>query len=241
MISNKITNVETSRKGCITIGRLAPDFTASSTEGPITLSQYRGKWVLLFYEPGDFSPTATSELIAFANAFHEFEKRNVQLIGVTIDSNLSDIEWLFDIYLKTGIRMPFPLISDRNAEIGELYDIVNPDNLYEISVRDVFVISPAQYIRAIITYPISCGLNIYELLRVIDSLETTDEFNVYTPSNWMPGDPVLAPAPQTLDEAIQRWNNQAELGLSCYMWYYCLIYLSSDENSNSHNSNARSQ
>jgi peroxiredoxin (alkyl hydroperoxide reductase subunit C) len=222
---------------CITLGRIAPDFTASSTQGPITLSQYRGKWVVLFYEPGDFSPTATSELIAFAQLQPEFEKRNVQLIGVTIDSNLADIDWLFDILQYTGIKITFPLISDRNAEVARLYDIVNPDRIYEVSVRDAFIISPAQNIRAIISYPISCGLNIYEMLRVIDSLQTTDQFNVYTPSNWMPGDPVLVRAPQTFEEAIQMWNSQEGLEISCSMWYYCYRYLNSNNNPGSNNTN----
>jgi len=212
---------------CITLGRIAPDFTASSTEGPITLSQYRGKWVVLFYEPGDFSPTATSELISFTQLHSEFEKRNVQLIGVTIDSNLADIEWLVDIFQHTGVKVTFPLISDRNAEIARLYDIVSPDRIYEVTVRDVFIISPTQHIRAIISYPISCGLNIYELLRVIDSLQTTEQYNVYTPSNWVPGGPVIIPAPQTFEEAFQKLNNQNELGITCNMWYYCYQYLSS--------------
>lgn len=222
------SNVHTNsigRTDCITLGRIAPDFTASSTEGPLTLSQYRGRWVVLFYEPGDFSPTATSELIAFTQLHHEFEKRNVQLIGVTIDSNLADIEWLVDILQHTGVRVTFPLISDRNAEIARLYDIVNPDRIYEVSVRDAFIISPTQHIRAIISYPISCGLNTYEMLRVIDSLQTTDQFKVYTPSNWMPGDPVIVPAPQTFEEAIQTLINQEESGIGCSMWYYCYQYL----------------
>lgn len=227
---------DVSRRDCITIGRVAPDFTAQSTEGPITLSQYRGKWVLLFYEPGDFSPTATSELIEFTQLYPEFEKRNVQLLGVTIDSNLADIEWLFNILQNTGNRIQFPLIADRNVEIARLYDIVNPDRIYEVSVRDVFIISPSQNIRAIITYPVTCGLNVYELLRVIDSLQTTDQFNVYTPANWIPGNPVIVPAPQTIDEAIQRWNNQSDLGLNCNMWYYCFKSLSSDNSSNNLNS-----
>ncbi len=184
---------------CITLGRIAPDFTASSTQGPITLSQYRGKWVVLFYE--------------------------------------ADIDWLFDILQYTGIKITFPLISDRNAEVARLYDIVNPDRIYEVSVRDAFIISPAQNIRAIISYPISCGLNIYEMLRVIDSLQTTDQFNVYTPSNWMPGDPVLVRAPQTFEEAIQMWNSQEGLEISCSMWYYCYRYLNSNNNPGSNNTN----
>lgn len=214
-------NIDHIRRGCITIGRIAPDFTASSSQGPITLSQYRGKWVVLFYEPGDFYATATTELIAFEQLRSEFEKRNVQLVGVTIDSNLADLEWLYDIYLKTGIKISYPLISDRNAEIASLYDIINPDNIYEVSVRDVFIIGPSQTIRAVVTYPLTSGLNIYELLRLIDSLEVYDQYNVYTPSNWMPGDPVLTPSPNTLDELIARVDEQSEMNINCISWYTC--------------------
>lgn len=230
MISKKIiklNNIIRSNE-CITLGRIAPDFTASSTQGPITLSQFRGKWVVLFYEPGDFYSTSTSELIAFTQLYSEFERRNVQLIGVTIDSNLSDIEWLFDINQHLGISIPFPLISDRNAEIARLYDVVSPDRVYEVSVRNVFIMSPNQYILAIIAYPLSCGLNIYEILRVIDSLQVTENYNLYTPSNWMPGSPLLTPAPHTIEEATQRWNNQESLDLDCGMWYYCFKYLNLD-------------
>ena len=210
-----------SRRGCITIGRIAPDFTAQSSQGVITLSQFRGKWVVLFYEPGDFYASATTELIAFEQLRSEFEKRNVQLVGVTIDSNLADLDWLYDIYLKTGIKISYPLISDRKAEIARLYDLVNPDNIYEVSVRDVFIISPSQNIRAILTYPLATGLNIYEILRLIDALQVVDQYNVITPSNWMPGDPVLTPPPNTFDELILKVNEQANVNNNCISWYAC--------------------
>lgn len=216
-----------SRRGCITIGRIAPDFTAQSTQGIITLSQFRGKWVVLFYEPGDFHSVATTELIAFEQLRSEFEKRNVQLIGVTIDSNLADLDWVYDIYLKTGIKISYPLISDRNAEIARLYDIINPDNIYEVSVRDVFVIGPSQTVRAIITYPLTTGLNIYEILRLIDSLQVAEQYNVITPSNWMPGDPVLIPPPNTIEELITRVDEQSEMDINCISWYTCFKNLES--------------
>lgn len=214
-------NEELIRKGCITLGRVAPDFTAQSSQGPITLSQYEGKWVVLFYEPGDFYATATTELVAFEQLRSEFEKRNVQLLGVTIDSSFADLEWLYDIYLKTGVKISYPLISDRTAEIARLYDLVNPDNIYEVSVRDVFIIGPTQHIRAVVSYPITCGLNIYELLRLIDSLQTTDQYNVLTPSNWMPGQPVLTDQPHTFNELIANMEEQSEENINCISWYVC--------------------
>ena len=166
MINNNISNREMQISNCVTIGRIAPDFTALSTHGPITLSQYRGKWVLLFSQPGDFTSVSTTELISFAQTYGEFVKRNVELLGITIDNNYSDIGWVIDIYNTTGIMIPFPIIEDRNAEIARKYGMVNPDRIYEDSVRDAFIISPTQEIKAIITYPLTCGRNTFELLRV---------------------------------------------------------------------------
>ncbi|MEL7650115.1 MAG: peroxiredoxin [Sedimentibacter sp.] len=223
MISNYVASeTENERpKNCITIGRLAPDFTASSTQGVITLSQYRGKWVLFFSQPGDFTPVSTTELISFTQLHQEFINRNVQLLAITIDSTFSDIDWLVDIYEKTGLIIPFPLMSDRNAAVANLYGMVNPDRVFEESVRDAFIIDPEGKIRAIITYPVSCGRNTYELLRVIDSIQLTQEHNFYTPADWMPGQPVIVPPPHTLEEALKR-NSQAEIsGRNCMDWYLC--------------------
>ncbi|MDI9495801.1 MAG: peroxiredoxin [Bacillota bacterium] len=212
-------------RACLTIGRIAPDFTAMTTDGPITLSQYRGKWVLLFSHPGDFTPVCTSEFIAFAQLHPEFEKRNVQLLGVSIDSNPAHIGWLYDIYLMTGIIMPFPLIADRDANVAELYGMVNPDRIYEQSVRDVFIIDPNQRIRSILAYPASNGRNMYELLRLIDALQVSTTYGVSTPANWMPGDPVIVPVASTLEEALERGGSPQD-DLTCFAWWYCFTDLS---------------
>lgn len=205
----------------ITIGRVAPDFTALTTQGPITLSQFRGKWVLLFSHPGDFTPVCTSEFISFANLYDEFVKRNVQLIGISIDSNPAHLGWFVSILENSGITIPFPLIADRNAEISMLYGMVNPDRIYEQSVRDVFIIDPVQRIRSILAYPATNGRNMYELLRLIDALQVSTEYRVSTPANWMPGDPVIVPVPTTFDDVLKRINDPASLGLECIDWYYC--------------------
>ncbi len=206
---------------CLTIGRIAPDFTAITTQGTITLSQYAGKWVLLFSHPGDFTPVCTSEFIAFTQLASEFEERNVQLLGLSIDSNPSHLEWVYNIYEFTGLTIPFPLISDRDAVISSLYGMVNPDRIYEQSVRDVFIIDPTRRIRSILTYPASNGRNIYELLRLIDALQTTDKYNVSTPANWMPGQPVIVPVPYTYEGLLERENDPEGLGLQCLQWYMC--------------------
>nr|WP_300093626.1 peroxiredoxin [Sedimentibacter sp.] len=222
-------------EGCITIGRLAPDFVASSTHGVVTMSQFRGKWVLFFSQPGDFTPVSETELISFTQLYHEFEKRNVQLLGITIDSTLADIEWLMDISMRTGITVPFPLLSDRNAEIANLYNMVNPDRVYEESVRDLFIINPDGKIRAIQTYPVSCGRNTYELLRLIDSLQLTEVHNLYTPANWMPGEPVIVPPPHTLEGAMQRIKGESELPIKCSSWYLCFRDYNSINDNNQNN------
>lgn len=206
---------------CLTIGRIAPDFTAITTEGPITMSQYRGKWVLFFSHPGDFTPVCTSEFIAFTQLYEEFEKRNVQLLGISIDSNPSHLGWFYDILNMTGIKIPFPLIADRDAHIADLYGMVNPDRIYEQSVRDVFFIDPNQRIRAILAYPATNGRNIYELLRLLDALQVTNTYGVSTPANWMPGDPVIIPVAQTFDEVIERASDPESLDLNCLAWWYC--------------------
>lgn len=206
---------------CLSIGRIAPDFTAITTRGVITLSQYSGKWVLLFSHPGDFTPVCTSEFIAFAQLNSEFERRNVQLLGISIDSNPAHLAWLYNIQQFTGIEIPFPLIADRDAEISRLYGMVNPDRIYEESVRDVFIIDPNRKIRSILTYPATNGRNMYELLRLIDALQTTDRYLVSTPANWVPGQPVIVPPPYTYEGLLERASTPPSPEMHCFQWYFC--------------------
>lgn len=214
-------NINNVNEGCITIGRIAPDFTALSTEGVVTLSQYIGKWVVLVSEPGDFAATSTTSLIELTRHYEEFVKRNVQIIVLTIDNNFANIEWKNNIVNAYGIVVPFPLLEDRNADIAKKYGIVNPDRNYEESVRDLFIISPQGKIRAILTYPASCGRNTYEILRIIDSLQLTDTYNVYTPSNWVPGNPVMIPTTHNFNEAMRRLYEGESVGIYCTDWYSC--------------------
>ncbi len=223
--SNNVENINNNNSNicreCLTIGRIAPDFTAITTEGPITMSQFRGQWVLFFSHPGDFTPVCTSEFISFAQLYPEFEKRNVQLLGISIDSNPSHLAWLYNILEFTGIKIPFPVIADRDSVIAAMYGMVNPDRIYEQTVRDVFIIDPTQRIRAILTYPATNGRNMYEILRLIDALQVTDEFKVNTPANWMPGDPVIIPYPNTFDGLLERANNPDYEDANCVQWYLC--------------------
>ncbi len=200
---------------------MAPDFTALSTDGIVTLSQYRGKWVVIISEPGNFASTSTSSLIALSTYFDEFAKRNVQILVVTIDNNFSNIEWKMNIFNTYGIIVPFPILEDRDAQIANMYGMVNPDRIYEESVRDIFIINPQGRIKAILTYPVSCGRNTFEILRIIDSLQLTDAYNVYTPANWIPGDPVVLPTTQNFNEAMLRQQGQS--GFNCPNWYTCYL------------------
>ena len=209
------------RNSCLTIGRMAPYFTALSTDGIVTLSQYRGKWVVIISEPGNFASTSTSSLIALSTYFDEFAKINVQILVVTIDNNFSNIEWKMNIFNTYGIIVPFPILEDRDAQIANMYGMVNPDRIYEESVRDIFIINPQGRIKAIFTYPVSCGRNTFEILRIIDSLQLTDAYNVYTPANWIPGDPVVLPTTQNFNEAMLRQQGQS--GFNCPNWYTCYL------------------
>ncbi|MGB4661469.1 MAG: redoxin domain-containing protein, partial [Mobilitalea sp.] len=161
-LNNNINNQENERRTeCVTIGRLAPDFTALSTQGYIKLSDYRGKWVLLSSNPMGFTPVSTTEIIAAAQNYSEFQKRNTQLLSLTTDNNFANLAWIYDISQNTGVTIPFPIITDRNYTLSELYGMYNPDRVYEESVRDVFIINPVGKIMAIITLPVSCGIGVF--------------------------------------------------------------------------------
>lgn len=197
----------------------APDFTAKTTFGPIKLSSLKGKWVVLFSHPGDFTPVWTTEFIALAKHNNQFVKRNAQLLGLSIDSNPSHLAWVYNIYQNTGIQIPFPIISDRDGSIARLYGMIAPEASTTQTVRNVFFIDDRQIIRAILVYPLTNGRNIPEMIRIIDALQISDREKVATPADWMPGCPVVVPAPQTYEELLRR--KAGEEGLRCMDWYLC--------------------
>lgn len=205
----------------LSIGMQAPDFTAMSTVGPIKMSDYKGKWVIFFSHPGDFTPVCTTEFISFAQYNQQFEDKNAKLLGLSIDSNPSHLAWVYDIFQRTGITIPFPIVADRVGNVAKLYGMIAPDVSTQETVRNVFIIDPEQKIRAILTYPLTNGRNIPEILRLLTALQTTDEFKVVTPANWVPGQPALVPAPKTYNELVNRVNNPEGLGLDCEAWYLC--------------------
>jgi peroxiredoxin (alkyl hydroperoxide reductase subunit C) len=206
---------------CITLGRLAPDFIAMSTQGYVRLSDYRGKWVLLASEPMAFKPVGTTELIKAAQFYPQLLERNAVMVALTTDNIYSNLAWVFDIYQKTGITVPFPVIADSDLSISEQYGMLNPDRLYGETVRDAFIINPYGRIRSILTLPSSCGRNFQELTRILDSLQITEQYNLETPADWQPGGSVLVPPPTTYDEIINRLNTADNHGLQCPLWYVC--------------------
>lgn len=215
-------------RNCLSIGQTAPDFIAPTTMGPVRMSDYKGKWIVFFSHPGDFTPVCTTEFLAFATMAEEFESRNAALLGISIDSTPSHLAWIHSIQETTAVSIPFPIIADRVGEVASLYGMVAHDVSGTETVRNVFLIDPEQTIRAILIYPLTNGRNIPEILRLLIALQTTDKYNVVTPANWEPGEPVLVPAPKDYSDLEIRQNNPSSLGLQCENWYWC--YKNIDQN-----------
>ncbi len=189
------------------ITQIAPDFTADTTEGPISFHEWIGdKWVILFSHPKDFTPVCTTELGTAAKLKPEFEKRNAKMIAVSVDGVVDHKKWIGDIEETQGCTMNFPIIGDETRKVSRLYDMLTSDAPDTFTVRSVYFIDPNKKIRAIITYPASTGRNFHEILRVIDSLQLTDNYKVATPANWTDGDDVvIVPAIQDPAELATRF------------------------------------
>lgn len=204
------------------LGEKAPNFKANTTFGPIELSDYIGKWVVLFSHPGDFTPVCTTEFIAFTNLAPEFDKRNTKLIGLSVDSNASHLAWVYNILQMTGVTIPFPIIEDRDMKIAKKYGMISESVSNISTVRTVFIIDDKQILRTILYYPLTTGRNIPEILRIVEALQTADKCKVVTPANWLPGTPVLLPPPKTYKELLERVNN-CNKEYKCLDWYICFI------------------
>jgi thioredoxin-dependent peroxiredoxin len=191
------------------IGSVAPDFTQDSTEGPIKFHEWAGdSWVVLFSHPKDFTPVCTTELGMAAKMKAEFDKRKVKVIGLSVDPVDSHKKWLGDIEQTQSAKMNYPLLGDADKKVSKLYDMIHPEANDTLTVRSVFIIDPKKKIRATLTYPASTGRNFDEILRVIDSLQLTDGYQVATPVNWKDGtECVISPAltdPQVLKEKFPK-------------------------------------
>jgi len=184
------------------LGDIAPNFTTDTTEGKIDFHQWKeGKWAVLFSHPADFTPVCTTELGYTAKLKGEFEKRNVKVIGLSVDSVESHKRWEKDIAETQGQAVNFPMIGDPDKTVATLYDMIHPNANNNLTVRSVFVIDPGNKVRLTITYPASTGRNFDEVLRVIDSLQLTDKYKVATPVNWKQGDDVIIVPSVSNDDA----------------------------------------
>ena len=204
--------------GNVRIGQMAPDFEAMTTMGDICLNDYKGKWVVLFSHPGDFTPVCTTEMISFARANTYFENLNACLLGLSVDSNASHLAWAYDIYCKTGIRIPFPIIADRNGEIARKYGMISNDVSNTETVRNVYIIDDRGVIRLILVYPMNVGRSIPEILRSLQALQVADSNNSAMPANWVPCEPVIIPAPKTFESLLER-NSQISQNRNGINWY----------------------
>lgn len=196
----------------------APDFEANTTHGPIRLSQWeKDKWVILFSHPADFTPVCTTEFMEFAKMYEEFKKRNVALLGNSIDSVYSHIGWVKNIEKNFGVKIPFPIIADLDQKVARLYGMIHTPSAATATVRCVFFIDPKRNVRAMVYYPLNVGRNFDEILRVVDALQTVDKHGVACPANWRPGQEVIVPPPVTAQAADER---VADKSLQVTDWYF---------------------
>jgi len=176
----------------VRLGDEAPDFTADTTQGQIHFYDWLGdSWGVLFSHPKDFTPVCTTELGYVAKIKPEFDKRNVKVIGLSVDPVDSHEKWDKDIEETQGTAVNFPMIGDPDRKVADLYDMIHPNANNTLTVRSVFIIDPNDKVRLTLTYPASTGRNFDEILRVIDSLQLTDGYKVATPVNWKDGDDVI--------------------------------------------------
>jgi len=184
----------------IRLGDTAPDFTADSTAGTLSFHEYLGEsWGILFSHPKDFTPVCTTELGAVAGLKPEWDKRDVKVVGLSVDSVADHNAWAGDIAEVTGHALNFPLVADPDRTVADLYDMIHPNADNTLTVRSVFVIGPDKKVKLTLTYPAATGRNFNELLRVVDSLQRTAVNKVATPANWTPGDKVII-VPSLSDE-----------------------------------------
>ena len=194
----------------------APAFSARTTHGERKLEDYRGKWLILFSHPADFTPVCTTEFMAFAKAAPTFSSMGCELLGLSIDSLFSHLAWTRNIKEKFNVDIPFPIIEDLNMDVARAYGMVHPGAGDTSAVRATFFIDPNGILRAMVYYPMSNGRSIDEFVRLLQALQTSDANGVATPENWCPGKPVIVPPPKTAEAADKR----ASEGYNTVDWYF---------------------
>ena len=190
----------------VRLGDEAPDFSAETTAGPINFHEWLGdSWGVLFSHPADFTPVCTTELGVVANIEEEFKKRSVKIIALSVNSVDDHEGWIADINETQNANLAFPLIADPDRKVAELYDMIHPNALDNMTVRSVFVIGPDKKVKLTLTYPASTGRNFDEILRVIDSLQLTANYSVATPANWQDGDDCIVVPALSDEEATEKF------------------------------------
>jgi peroxiredoxin (alkyl hydroperoxide reductase subunit C) len=217
------------------IGEDAPAFVAETTQGTIRFPEdYKGKWVVLFSHPADFTPVCTTEFMTFAHRVPEFERLNCKLIGLSIDSTFSHIAWLRTIKERLEYRgmkdveVTFPVIADLKMDVARQYGMLQPAASDTKAVRAVFFIDPQAKIRALVYYPLSNGRNFDEILRLLAAMQTSDLHKVATPADWQPGDDVIIPPPSSCGSAKERVEMKGD-GVKVYDWFFVFKSLPLDQ------------
>jgi peroxiredoxin (alkyl hydroperoxide reductase subunit C) len=217
------------------IGDKAPEFKAITTQGEINFpDDYKGKWVILFSHPADFTPVCTSEFMTFAKLEQEFNKHNCKLVGLSVDGLYSHIAWLRTIKDKIeykgmkNVEVKFPLIEDITMNVAKKYGMIQPGESSTKAVRAVFFIDPKGVIRAIIYYPLSMGRNFDELMRALIAMQAADKHSIATPADWRPGDDVIVPTAGSCGVAKERMESTTK-GITCYDWFFCTKELKAEE------------
>lgn len=207
------------------IGDKAPSFTAETTQGKISFPEdFKGKWVILFSHPADFTPVCTTEFMTFASMDEEFKRLNCQLIGLSIDSTHSHIAWLRTIKEKIefngmkDVEVNFPVISDLSMEVAKAFGMLHPNVSTTSAVRAVFIIDPKGIVRTILYYPASTGRNMQEIKRILIALQMSEKHGIATPANWKPGDDVIVPAPGSCGSAKERVASNGK-GVKVLDWF----------------------
>ena len=198
------------------INQPAPDFNAVTTSGQRTLADYKGKWLILFSHPADFTPVCTTEFMGFARNFEKFQAMNCELLGLSIDSLFAHVAWMRNIKEKFGMEIPFPIIEDIKMDVAKAYGMIHPGAADTQAVRATFFIDPKGVLRAMVYYPMSNGCSIDEFVRLLEAMQTSDANGVATPEGWVQGQPVIVPPPKTAAAAEAR----AGEGYDYVDWYY---------------------
>jgi peroxiredoxin 2/4 len=198
------------------LNETAPDFSAETTHGPRSLGDYRGKWLILFSHPADFTPVCTTEFIAFSRNYEKFQALGCDLLGLSIDSNFAHIAWARNIEENFGVKVPFPIIADLSMNVANAYGMIQPGASDTSAVRATFLIDPESKLRAMVYYPMTNGRSIAEFLRLLEALQTSDKHAVATPEAWQPGEKVIVPPPKTQADAESR----KAAGYDYTDWYF---------------------